>query len=338
MHDIYSDSDAAYSQERAWHGLGYVFPGEMTLEDAWSNVNLDWEVTKEPTYYKAGFTMQGDSEVVNWQQIEDRVVLVRSDNLNALGYMSPAYEAFQNSELRELVREVLEYDEGAYVESCMVLGGGKDIVIQVKLRDWAIGNDKNCDYLVIRNSHDGTSALQMFFTNIRVVCRNTFTWALNGAVGRFSIKHTARMRDRVETAKAAIRDARESGAIYEDFAKTLNGWNLSESSFGGLVSDTLDILVSPLPDQFEDADKFSRVFNKRQKVQEEILYNNYGALPEASGTAWDLFNKTTGWLDHMSQTRNATVDSVSARRLFPDSLTNKRKEKVTKLYEAGLSA
>ena len=59
-------------------------------------------------------------------------------------------------------------------------------------------------YLFFRNSYDGTSAVQLLLTKIRVVCANTENWALATARNSYSIRHTANWTPKVREARKVL--------------------------------------------------------------------------------------------------------------------------------------
>jgi len=334
MHDVTS---AAYSKDPAWHGLGYVHPEDMTLEQAFEFVDLDWTVDEKPLFVQGASLIHGDSERPELIEVPGKLAYTRSDNNYILSVMGERYEPFQNHELRELIQAVMDLDLGCSVESSMVLGGGRDVVIQIKLNEWTLnGDDRTVNYLTVRNSHDGTCSLQLFGSSIRVVCRNTLIAALREALGLIKIRHTSSMRQRVDHAVAGIKDAREIGMQWEETANSLAGWHMQYHDMESIMTLVLDEIVKPLPPKEQDEIKFERVFAKRQKIEHEILNNHYGAYGQLENTGWDLFNRVTGFLDHQAQTRNSTSESKVARQILPESLSNRRKAVVLKTFQSAL--
>ena len=98
-------------------------------------------------------------------------------------------------------------------------------------RTWILANLKDSlgvageeikKYLLLMNSHDGSMALQMFWTPIRVVCWNTLSAALSGADGtRFYSRHTAGAADRIESAKELLGLAHKYYSEFEQKANLL---------------------------------------------------------------------------------------------------------------------
>jgi hypothetical protein len=66
-----------------------------------------------------------------------------------------------------------------------------------------VGDDVAEKYLLLSNAHDGTSAVRVGFTPIRVVCQNTLNIALRG-MGGVSICHYADVADRVKQAHSLL--------------------------------------------------------------------------------------------------------------------------------------
>ena len=61
--------------------------------------------------------------------------------------------------------------------------------------------------MVFANSHDGTGAIRIAMTPIRVVCQNTMNLALSTAKRQWSTKHVGDMQSKLEEAKLCLRMA-----------------------------------------------------------------------------------------------------------------------------------
>lgn len=80
---------------------------------------------------------------------------------------------------------------------------------------YIISGDEIAPYLVVMNSHDGSSGIKVAMTPIRVVCQNTLNLALASAKRIWTTKHTENVMSRVyeaqETLGLAERYMRELG-------------------------------------------------------------------------------------------------------------------------------
>ena len=66
--------------------------------------------------------------------------------------------------------------------------------------------DTVSQYILVSNSHDGSGAIKILPTPIRVVCNNTLTWALRkGHANQYSFRHTKNASERVEAARKVLR-------------------------------------------------------------------------------------------------------------------------------------
>ena len=67
-----------------------------------------------------------------------------------------------------------------------------------------IAGDEITPYLVVMNSHDGSSGIKVAMTPIRVVCQNTLNLALNSAKRVWTTKHTENVMSRVHEAQETL--------------------------------------------------------------------------------------------------------------------------------------
>ena len=141
-------------------------------------------MVKQPLYVKTG---------QNYRKAEDKYMMMRADQLEKgpeFGIVSSDYTPLQNLEAFNFFDDIV--GQGAAIfHTAGALGKGERVWILAKLPDSIriIGDDVCDKYLLLSNSHDGRSSVQMKFTPIfAVVCQNTLTMALNqGRTVRISL-------------------------------------------------------------------------------------------------------------------------------------------------------
>jgi len=187
-----------YAGAVPWHGLGTRVEGLLNSSDAIQAAGLDWEVEKRPLF------TQDENE--NHIPVPDKYAVVRKTDNQVLGVVGGRYHPIQNREAFEFFDEVVG-EKLAIYEVAGSLKKGRVIWILANLqgRIDVVGNDPIDKYLLLFNSHDGSKALGVMFTPIRVVCNNTLNCALRRTKHVYYIRHTPNYRDRVREAQEALR-------------------------------------------------------------------------------------------------------------------------------------
>lgn len=67
-------------------------------------------------------------------------------------------------------------------------------------REYIISGERISPYLVFTTSHDGSGAVKVAITPIRVVCNNTLNLALKSASRSFSMMHTQSVQSKIQEA------------------------------------------------------------------------------------------------------------------------------------------
>ena len=174
---LIEDGEAAmfYTGDKPWHGLGQRLDNPATAAEAIRAARLDWEVTKVPLYIAGGNRLH---------ELPGKHAVVRADRIGtsacrALGIVGDHYVVLQNRDAFAFFDEIAG-DGRAIYHTAGALGTGERIWILAKLPGdiWVAGRDAVERFLLLSNSHDGESAVQVKFTPIRVVCHNTLTQAL----------------------------------------------------------------------------------------------------------------------------------------------------------------
>jgi phage/plasmid-like protein (TIGR03299 family) len=180
-----------YVGDPPWHNLGIRLDHPATAEEAIEAAQLDYTVKKKP--------LRAVIHAKRHAEVGDHFATVRLDTGDVLGVVGSRYEVIQNRDAFAFFDALVGDDEAIY-HTAGVLGKGERIWILAKLPDYIrVGkNDLVEKYLLLTNSHDGSSLVRAKLTPIRVVCQNTLSVALNGSEQEVRIRHTANAREKLE--------------------------------------------------------------------------------------------------------------------------------------------
>lgn len=183
-----------YVRQVPWHGLGTMVTEAPTSADALHLAGLDWTVDQTPVYTDAGIEIPGYKA--------NR----RSSDNSILGIVSDRYRIVQNTEAFEFTDAIVGETENGVVkyETAGSLNGGKKIWLLAKMPTQKILDDDVEPYMCFSNTHDGSGAIRICMTPIRVVCANTLSMALNTAKRQWSTKHMGDMQSKLEEAKLCL--------------------------------------------------------------------------------------------------------------------------------------
>ena len=188
-------------RETPWHGLGRIIMDAPASREALELAGLDWQVESRNIYSGTGSMIPGYR------------ANVRSTDDAVLGVVSDRYRIVQNEEAFQFTDDLL--GEGVTYETAGSLQGGKKVWMLARLpRKYLIAGDQVVPYLVIFNSHDGSSGVKVAMTPIRVVCQNTLNLALNTAKRSWTARHTENVLLRVQDARETLQ--LDSNKLYEN--------------------------------------------------------------------------------------------------------------------------
>lgn len=174
-----------------WHGLGRVVSEAPDSETALRMAGLDWNVLQKDVYTKEGFYIPGYK--LNY----------RDTDFQQLGIVTDRYKVVQNMDAFRFTDELL--GAGVKYETAGALQGGRRTWILARLPEqYIIAGDKITPYLLVMNSHDGTSSIKVCMTPVRVVCSNTLNLAVRSAKRMWQTKHTENIMDRMDDAKETL--------------------------------------------------------------------------------------------------------------------------------------
>lgn len=159
------DGQASFAAkgEKAWHGLGQYVDKAMTAAEAMELARMDWDVEKRPLFVEEPDEADGDDVV--FSELENWAAATRTDTGDILSIVSDSYQIVQNRDCFGFFDSIIDREEAIY-ETAGVLGKGERIFLTAKLpSDIIVKGDVDVvnNYILLTNSHDGTSALQPVF-------------------------------------------------------------------------------------------------------------------------------------------------------------------------------
>ena len=250
---------------RAWHRLGTVYDGPLTVQEALHGCHADYKVALQPLVV---LNPDIQKEVIQGRvmplQISNAVIpgkmaTIRLDTYEYLGIVSDNYGVVQNEDAFKFIDTLVTgklADSGhtPIIECAGVLGRGERVFITAKFPEDIIlgnkGNDRVEMYVVFTTSHDGSGAVNCLVTPIRVVCNNTLNFAMRINSGKLSLRHSRNVMDRLD-----LRESENTEFVY----KTLGMY---------------DVYKNSLEEEFKHLQNIRFAEQELMKILAEVVYED----------------------------------------------------------------
>lgn len=180
-----------YVRETPWHGLGTKVMEAPDSEGALIAAGLNWNVIQEPIF-------TGENEPIRGYKAN-----IRDSDRRVLGVVTDRYKVIQNQEAFAFTDELL--GQGVRYETAGSLQDGKKVWLLAHMpHEYIISGERISPYLLFSNTHDGSGAIKVALTPIRVVCNNTLNLALSTAKRSWSMVHTGDIRSKMQEARDTL--------------------------------------------------------------------------------------------------------------------------------------
>jgi len=186
-------------REPAWHGLGVVLDEDLTVSKAMEQVDIGFEITKVPLY--AHIERQTDEGALNVQSIPTNSFgIVRAPTFDdpeyrVLSTVGKQWTPIQASQLARMLDPISEHYP---VETMGAIGHGEKIFITLDAGTGVIAGEEHRLFYLVTDHRDGSGALTMAFTPVRVVCQNTLICGLRDARISISLVHSKQIAEDAE--------------------------------------------------------------------------------------------------------------------------------------------
>jgi len=283
---INGEASMFYYGNKPWHGLGQQLENPATSKEAIQAAKLDWEVEKQHIYLE------------NNLPVKNKFATVRKDRPETvLGIVGNTYTPLQNAEAFEFFDSIVGDGQAVYHTAGSLLDG-KLVWILAKLPGVirVTGEDITEKYLLLSNSHDGSSAVQIKFTPIRVVCNNTLTMAF-GDQQYLSVYHQRNIKTRLSEVPKLLNVINTRYTQIDESLKELVKIQMTDVTLEKYLSD-----VFPDPKRKKDEKLYEYELARAKTNREWSKYffeNGVGnKLPGVSGSLWATLNGITELIDH----------------------------------------
>lgn len=271
-----------YVRETPWHGLGTKVMEAPSSKEALILAGLNWKVLQEPIYTETGALIEGYK------------ANVRDSDRQTLGVVTDRYKVIQNEDAFAFTDELL--GEGVRYETAGSLQGGKKVWVLAHMpHEYIIAGEHISPYLLFSNTHDGTGAIKVALTPIRVVCNNTLNLALSTAKRSWSMIHTGDIKEKMEEARNTLFMANEYMDCLGKEFENLRSKKLTDKQ----ILDYIEILL-PMEENFTPQQK-----KNIQRLQEDMKRRYFDApdLQDVGKNAYRWINAVSDFATHSQPLR-----------------------------------
>lgn len=293
-----------YVRKAPWHGLGTKVQEAPDSKQALILAGLDWKVKQMPVY-------TGDNKMIPGYKAN-----VRDKDDRVLGVVTDRYKVVQNEEAFAFTDELLGY--GVRYETAGSLQDGKKTWLLARMpREYIITGEQISPYLVFFNSHDGSGAIKVALTPIRVVCQNTLNLALHTARRSWSAIHTGNIRSKIQEAEESLFLAEKYMASLGREIEDLQKKALTDKQVRQFMEDLLPLEPGAAEQQKKNI--------KRLREDMTMRYVDAPDLQHVGKNAYRFINAVSDFATHAAPLRKTATyrENLFAKTVDGHSLIDK---------------
>jgi phage/plasmid-like protein (TIGR03299 family) len=288
----------AYYGQEPWHRLGQKLDAPATAVEAMVAAGLNYSVELTPL------------ATVDGLSVGQKKAVVRYDTQEVLGVVGCNYQPIQNGQAFGLMDAVVA-DGSLRYHTAGALGKGERVWMLAKLPGHIrvkTSDDLVDKFLLLSNTHDGSSALRLFYTPIRVVCQNTLNMAESRGEGQgVSIMHKGNLEGKIREAQSILGLAYR---FFDDAAASINrlaSYYPTQAQLSAYFKE-----IYPDPDEGKDSKRAMNIREELHRLFEEGIGHD---TQEIKHSAWVAFNAVSEFVDHVRPARGVNDTDRASRRL-----------------------
>lgn len=326
-HEIEKLDKVGIVGDRGWHNLGRIIRPGYSAVEAGEELLMFEPIFGRPLFWKAedGSFWPVDSHVANVQNVAGQSAH------NLLGIVGADYSVCQNRELAEFT-DALAQTGQVQIETCGTIRNGKRVWFLAKGESFNIGDrDEVHSYVLVSNAHDGTQAIRVTPTTVRVVCSNTLHMVVprgddmtdRPETAAISIRHCGKISDKLEQARQALAYYGDTMRRNRELFEAMQAKKMDQEGALKLFADTYAAFWEvATPEELSSTDAKIKAtadnrMNRMQKASQAFL-DRLAAENEKLGlgdTVWAAFNAMTGFVQHDKIARGTDDTDRVERRM-----------------------
>jgi len=290
-HEIHEYDDMFSVIQTPWHGLGKVLKDSPGIDEALEISGLTWNVNSLDIFTEKK------------EPIKKFKALQREDTKEIFTVVSNRYKVLQNHQAFNVFKPLVENGDIS-LETAGSLHNGRKVWILGRItseKEQEVGDgDIVKPYVLLSNSHDGTQAIRIGFTPVRVVCNNTLSMSIKNRDSKLiRVYH----KGDVEANLTDLRDMMEFGtasfkARIKDY-RLLNTKRINKTDIRKYIRKVFD------------SDEDIEIRNEKAIL---LVLNNGKGLGIRNGnepTLWEIYNAVNEWgLWHKGKNQNRRLTSA----------------------------
>lgn len=299
-----------YVREVPWHGLGIKVMEAPDSRKALIVAGLDWNVLQEPIYTK-------NQEVIGGYKAN-----VRDSDRRVLGVVTDRYKVIQNREAFAFTDELL--GSGVRYETAGSLQGGRRVWMLAHMpHEYIISGERISPYLLFSNTHDGSGAIKVALTPVRVVCSNTLNLALSTAKRSWSMIHTGDIKGKLQEARDTLLMAEKyMDSLGKEF-EVLRKKSLTDKQVMEYIETLLPVEENATPQQKRNM--------KRLQEDMKMRYFDAPDLQDVGKNGYRFINAVSDFATHARPLRKSAnyQENLFARTIEGNPLIDKAYQMVS---------
>lgn len=306
-HEIYKNKFVSLRQP-AWHELGHVIQEEIGAVEAASRVNgVPFVYTEEVRTVSGLYT--GSKAIIGLEQNEK----TNNDIRTVYSVVSKDYHEITHQHFLEAWDRATH----AHVETLGLLYDGSTMFLTTKLPGFSVKGDEIQGYLLATNPLNGTKAVTVRKTPVRVVCHNTLEASGKNFIAEWRVIHSSNAILQLETfLKNAYEQSRMEYEAVKDLYEILASTHIKDESAKEIFRSVYPDLTQPTalmqklatkePEALTELAAWERK-NGHQIVHRTECYNLYageglGSISEAAaGTVWGAYNAVVEYEQYLKR-------------------------------------
>lgn len=255
----------------------------------------DWEVEERQA--------KDDIGILSGYKTIRRSDLVKGkDGRGLLHTANDKYVCVKMKTFYQFAQELVNY--GFNCRNGGTFNDGQIIFLSMKADNYTVCGEPFVNYAVLSNAHNGMKPFALYFTDVRIICLNTYMCATQAKNAVFSVRHTSKADWYIPAAIEAMRTQNDHRLEFKQ--------NMEALAMKSVTDDFMwEMAKAAFPIKKGDENKV-RALKSTMDARNEFMFRYMEApdLAEHRGTAYGALGAATDYADHRDRkaTKNAELN------------------------------